>query len=103
MNKLAGLLSNACLIKGISRVSLVRNCSTVEKCKPEKMLHVPVMSREVIEFLDPEEGQTYIDMTFGAGGHSKQILDCGKNIKLFALDRDPTAYREAKKMAEVHK
>lgn len=55
--------------------------------------HIPVMSREVIESLKPESGKVYIDMTFGAGGHTKKILESAKDIKIIALDRDPDAKR----------
>lgn len=60
--------------------------------------HVPVMAKEVLHYLNPEEDQLIIDMTFGAGGHSRQILEKCPNIKLIAVDRDPEAIKYAKTM-----
>lgn len=53
--------------------------------------HIPIMAREVIHSLKPEPGKIYIDMTFGAGGHSKKILETVPDTKIIALDRDPDA------------
>ena len=39
-------------------------------------------------------------MTFGAGGHSKEILRKCPEVNLFALDRDPLAYQLAKNLSE---
>ncbi len=51
--------------------------------------HVPVMIEEVLHFLEPGAGGTYIDGTFGAGGYSAAILARGANV--IAIDRDPKA------------
>lgn len=53
------------------------------------------MQSEVISFLKPKKGEKYLDMTFGAGGHTKQLLKSSKDIVVYALDRDPTAYELA--------
>ena len=37
--------------------------------------HIPVLLSEVIESLDPQDGETYIDGTFGAGGYTRAILE----------------------------
>ncbi|XP_071439475.1 probable methyltransferase-like protein 15 homolog [Hetaerina americana] len=58
----------------------------------ETVLHVPVMAEKVLEYLNPLPGQTFIDMTFGAGGISKCILEASSDIKILTLDRDPMAY-----------
>lgn len=54
-----------------------------------KIPHVPVMANEVIEYLQPlDSNQIIVDMTFGAGGHTKKILDSGSStVKVIALDR----------------
>ena len=36
--------------------------------------HIPVMLKEVIEYLKPQEGQVFVDATLGLGGHAKAIL-----------------------------
>jgi 16S rRNA (cytosine1402-N4)-methyltransferase len=54
--------------------------------------HVAVLAEEVRELLAVQPGETVIDATFGAGGHSSLLADdlAGKG-KLIAVDRDPTA------------
>lgn len=41
-------------------------------------------------------------MTFGAGGHTKAILQKEPDITVYALDRDPTAYAIAKQLSQVY-
>ena len=43
--------------------------------------------------------KSYVDMTFGAGGHSTAILEKNPNSIVFALDRDPKAFDLAKKQS----
>lgn len=38
-------------------------------------MHVPVLQKEVIQYLDPKENENFIDCTFGEGGHSSAILE----------------------------
>ncbi len=38
-------------------------------------LHIPVLAREVLEWLDPISGMLYVDGTLGLGGHTSLILD----------------------------
>ncbi|XP_049877631.1 probable methyltransferase-like protein 15 homolog [Pectinophora gossypiella] len=63
--------------------------------------HTPVMLKEAIKYLNPKDDELYIDMTFGAGGHSRRLLESA-NCKLITLDRDPTAFEKAKKLAEQY-
>ncbi len=51
--------------------------------------HVPVMLEEVVHFLAPGAGGTFIDGTFGAGGYSAALLARGAHV--IAIDRDPAA------------
>jgi len=58
--------------------------------------HIPVMLQECLEGLAIKPEGTYIDVTFGGGGHSKAILDrLGENGKLIAFDKDPQARENA--------
>ena len=52
----------------------------------KKEHHIPVMKKEVLEFLNPQKDDFYIDCTFGGGGHSNAILE--KGSKVIAIDRD---------------
>jgi 16S rRNA (cytosine1402-N4)-methyltransferase len=53
--------------------------------------HVPVLAEEVRELLDVKPGETVVDATFGAGGHSRVLAEDLKDSgKLVAIDRDAT-------------
>ena len=54
--------------------------------------HVPVLAAEVRELLAVRPGETVVDATFGAGGHSRLLAaDLAGEGKLVAIDRDPGA------------
>ncbi|WP_339882554.1 16S rRNA (cytosine(1402)-N(4))-methyltransferase RsmH [Polaribacter vadi] len=54
--------------------------------------HNAVLLKESVDALAIKEDGVYVDVTFGGGGHSKEILKrLGKNGKLFAFDQDPDA------------
>lgn len=56
------------------------------------MSHVPVLVEEIIAALNVREGETYVDGTFGRGGHSAAILArLGVRGRLLAFDQDPAA------------
>lgn len=58
--------------------------------------HVPVMLRECMDALAIKPGGTYVDVTFGGGGHSKEIMKhLGADGRLYAFDQDPDALRNA--------
>ncbi|QZT36286.1 16S rRNA (cytosine(1402)-N(4))-methyltransferase RsmH [Halosquirtibacter xylanolyticus] len=50
--------------------------------------HVPVLLDECIEGLDLKEGGIYVDVTFGGGGHSREILKKLVGGKLVGFDQD---------------
>ena len=53
--------------------------------------HIPVLAEEVRELLSVQPGETIVDATFGAGGHSRLLTaDLQGSGKLVAIDRDPT-------------
>jgi 16S rRNA (cytosine1402-N4)-methyltransferase len=59
--------------------------------QPSATDHVPVLADEVRESLAVRPGDTVIDATFGAGGHSTLLAaDLQGRGKLIAIDRDPT-------------
>ncbi len=54
--------------------------------------HVPVMLRECMEALAIKPDGLYVDVTFGGGGHSREILKhLGPQGRLIAFDQDPDA------------
>ena len=58
-------------------------------------VHVPVMTAEVLTFLAPERGGTFVDCTVGLGGHALALARGGAT-RLLGLDRDPDALLRAR-------
>ena len=60
-------------------------------CSPSTY-HTPVLLKESIDGLDIDPAGTYVDVTFGGGGHSKEILSrLGPQGRLFGFDQDADA------------
>ena len=58
----------------------------------EQKYHKPVMLNESIAAMNLQQDGVYVDVTFGGGGHSKQILNnLGPQGRLFAFDQDADA------------
>ncbi|MDA0177524.1 MULTISPECIES: 16S rRNA (cytosine(1402)-N(4))-methyltransferase RsmH [Mesoflavibacter] len=56
--------------------------------------HNPVLLKETVDGLAIKEDGIYVDVTFGGGGHSKEILSrLGENGKLYAFDQDKDALK----------
>lgn len=54
--------------------------------------HSPVLLKESVDALNIKEDGVYVDVTFGGGGHSREILSrLGEKGRLFAFDQDPDA------------
>lgn len=54
--------------------------------------HLPVMIKEVLKYLDPTTGESYLDLTAGYGGHAQAILKAtGAPDKALLVDRDQQA------------
>ena len=67
-------------------------------------MHIPVLKNEVIEHLDPQPNENFIDCTIGAGGHSLDILEKIKpNGKVLGIEIDPEMYAnlQAKKIERL--
>ena len=63
--------------------------------------HISVLLDEAVTGLAINPDGTYIDCTFGRGGHSALILSqLSENGRLIAIDRDPTAIKSAEKFAD---
>jgi len=61
--------------------------------------HLPVLLDEVIEALRPAAGEVHVDGTFGAGGYSRRLLECGVG-RVIGIDRDPTAIAGARALVD---
>ncbi len=53
-------------------------------------LHIPVLGRPALDFLNVHDGGVYIDATFGAGGYTRAIL-AAANCTVIGIDRDQNA------------
>jgi 16S rRNA (cytosine1402-N4)-methyltransferase len=63
------------------------------------MSHVSVLLEPALEYLAIRPDGTYVDATFGAGGHSQAILDRLHGGRLIAFDTDPEAVTRAERIA----
>ena len=69
----------------------IRNTPHSEHDTPN-LVHVPVLLREAIDYLDPKSGGVYVDGTIGAGGHAAEILKRSTpDGKLIGMDQDAEA------------
>ncbi len=67
--------------------------------KNKKYFHIPVMLKEVIEELNLQEGENYIDCTLGGAGYTANIAEkIGSKGKVLALDLDDLALRNAQEI-----
>jgi 16S rRNA (cytosine1402-N4)-methyltransferase len=62
--------------------------------------HKPVLLKESIDGLNIRHDGTYVDLTFGGGGHSREILSRLKSGRLIAFDQDSDAEAEALKISD---
>jgi 16S rRNA (cytosine1402-N4)-methyltransferase len=60
-----------------------------------------VLLPQVLNALQPKDGERYIDATFGAGGYSRASLDAA-DCQMLALDRDPSAIAEGRTMEAAY-
>ena len=64
--------------------------------------HLPVLFAEVMDGLAVKEDGTYLDGTFGRGGHARGVLQrLGEKGRLLAMDKDPDAIAVAMRMADA--
>lgn len=63
------------------------------------MEHVSVLYAESLEYLAIRPDGIYVDATFGAGGHSRGILERLSGGRLISLDADPSAQSRAAELA----
>jgi 16S rRNA (cytosine1402-N4)-methyltransferase len=72
------------------RIAGARSASANLTYVPQE--HEPVLAEELIDLLDPRPGETFVDATFGGGGHARLIAErLGPEGELIAVDRDPAS------------
>jgi 16S rRNA (cytosine1402-N4)-methyltransferase len=68
---------------------------------PHNLLHVPVLLESTLELLDPQIGESYLDLTVGYGGHASRILDItGNYAESVLVDRDDYAIEHLKSLSD---
>ena len=61
------------------------------------MIHVPVLKKEVLEYLDPKPNENFVDCTVGEGGHAQALLEkIGPSGKVLGIDLDPQQIEKCK-------
>jgi len=61
------------------------------------MMHVPVLLKEVIDYLNPKANENFIDATIGQGGHTAVIFEKNKpKGKVLGIEMDTDIYEELK-------
>jgi 16S rRNA (cytosine1402-N4)-methyltransferase len=60
-----------------------------------------VLLPEVLAALAPRAGERFIDGTFGAGGYTAALIDAAPDVRVLAVDRDPTAIAAGRVLAEA--
>lgn len=69
--------------------------------KTAETYHVPVLLNESIDGLALHEGGVYVDVTFGGGGHSREIVSrLGQDAHLYGFDQDADAEQNAVGLGE---
>ena len=64
--------------------------------------HLPVLLREVLGLFAPGENKTYLDATFGGGGHTRALLESGETVSVVAIDCDPEAAERARAISDAY-
>jgi 16S rRNA (cytosine1402-N4)-methyltransferase len=65
--------------------------------------HIPVMLQPCLDGLDLQANGTYVDVTFGGGGHARAIFEqLGRNGQLVVFDQDPDARNNAWEAPNFH-
>jgi 16S rRNA (cytosine1402-N4)-methyltransferase len=58
------------------------------------MVHIPVLTKEVIDYLEPKSNENFVDCTFGQGGHTSILLDkIAPSGRVLGIETDPELYK----------
>jgi 16S rRNA (cytosine1402-N4)-methyltransferase len=64
-------------------------------------MHAPVLLEEMLQHLQPQDNETYLDCTFGSGGYSRAILDKA-SCSVIATDQDPNTLIYAEELKKSY-
>ena len=68
-----------------------------------QIYHKPVLLQELIDSLEIKKNGVYVDLTFGGGGHSREILKrLGEAGKLIAFDNDLLIFNDIEYTHGIH-
>ncbi len=68
------------------------------------MTHIPVLKKEVLQYLDPKPNENFIDCTLGKAGHTMTILKLIKpNGKVLGIDQDEESLKDAEEIVKENK
>jgi 16S rRNA (cytosine1402-N4)-methyltransferase len=68
---------------------------------PPQTLHVPVLLESTLELLNPKQGENYLDLTAGYGGHANRFLNItGNYTESVLVDRDDYAIKHLKLLSD---
>lgn len=62
----------------------------------ESTCHIAVMEKEIVKYLQAEQGGVFLDCTCGGGGHTAAILRANESNQVFSFDRDSSAIERAR-------
>ena len=77
-----------------------RDTPSAEGVQRGTLRHVPVLLPQVLQALTPKAGERFIDGTFGAGGYTSALLQSAPDMRVLAIDRDPTAIAAGQKLVQ---
>jgi len=67
-------------------------------------MHIPVLQKEVLQYLDPRPNQNFVDATIGGAGHALAILEKNRpKGKILGIDRDPDILKILKQRLQTQK
>jgi len=65
-------------------------------------MHIPVLQKEVLQYLSPKPNENFIDCTIGGAGHALAILEkTGPGGEVLGIDRDPELLKNIKKQKRL--
>ena len=65
------------------------------------MLHIPVLLKETLEYLNVEKGKKFVDATVGSGGHLLAILSANPDAEVLGIDLDQTSLDSLQTQAKL--